>query len=75
MDSYGAIEKELTHVKNAIQILHEKQEEFPRGAVIGDPAYWCARVQSIRRRAERYNHQKLQEQADELLLEISKLRR
>lgn len=72
-DRYIAIEQELAHVKNAIQTLYEKREEFPRGAVIGDPAYWRARLQSIRGRAERYNLLTLRDHADELLTEVSKL--
>ncbi|MGY6237169.1 hypothetical protein [Burkholderia ambifaria] len=75
MDSYVTIEKELAHIKNAIRILYDKREEFPRETVIGNPAYWRAKVEVIRSRAERYNHRKLRDQADELLVEISKLQR
>lgn len=69
------IQKELTHVRNAIQTLDERREEFPRGTVIGDPEYWRARLHSIRGRAERYNHQKLVDQVDDLLVKVSKLPR
>ncbi|WP_051392378.1 hypothetical protein [Burkholderia sp. AU4i] len=70
---YVTLEHELAHVKSALQILSERGEEFPLGAVIGDPAYWRARLQSIRAMAERYNHLTLRDRADELLGEVLKL--
>ncbi|ALV61653.1 MULTISPECIES: hypothetical protein [Burkholderia cepacia complex] len=72
-DRYVALEKELAHVKNAIQTLQANRKDFPYGTTVGDPAYWRARLQSIRRMAERYNHLKLRDRADELLIEVSKL--
>ncbi|HEM7805929.1 hypothetical protein ABEG10_31045 [Burkholderia cenocepacia] len=72
-DRYRTIERDLAHVKSALQTLSEKREEFSPGAVISDPAYWRARLQSIRVTAERHNHPKLRDRADELLLELSKL--
>ncbi|WP_175709152.1 MULTISPECIES: hypothetical protein [Burkholderia cepacia complex] len=72
-DRYLTIEHELAHVKHSLQILSEKREEFSPGAVIGDPAYWYARLLSIRVTAERYNYLKLRDRADELLVEVSKL--
>lgn len=73
MDRYCTIERELAHVRNAIHTINEKRDEFPRGTFIGDPAYWCARLRSIRGVAERHNFKKLRDQADELLVQISTL--
>lgn len=75
MDRYCAIEKELGHVRNAIYTLDRKREEFPQGAIIGDPAYWRARLQSIRGVAERYGFPRLKEQAEALLVQIATLQR
>lgn len=49
------------------------RKECPYGAAVRDPEYWRVRLQSIRETAERYNHLKLRDRADELLLEVSKL--
>lgn len=75
MDRYFIIEKELGHVRSAIKTIDQRRDEFPRGAIIGDPAYWRTRLQSIRGMAERYNFPRLQDQADELLTQISTLPR
>ncbi|VWB35630.1 hypothetical protein BAR24066_01554 [Burkholderia arboris] len=72
-DRFVSIEQELAHVKNAVDTLCEKRQEFPLGTVIGDPAYWRARLQAIRSSAERYNYLKLRDRADELLDKVSKL--
>ncbi|WP_082146110.1 MULTISPECIES: hypothetical protein [Burkholderia cepacia complex] len=72
-DRYVTIEHELAHVTCALQTLSEKRDEFPLGTVIGDPVYWRVRLQSIRVMAERYNHLKLRDRADELLVVVSKL--
>ncbi|WP_155635542.1 hypothetical protein [Burkholderia territorii] len=72
-DRYVAIEKELAHVTYALKTLRKGRKEFPLGAIIGDPAYWRARLQSIRGAAERYEYQELRNRADELLVVVSKL--
>ncbi len=65
-----AIEKELGHVQSAIYTLDSKRGAFPHGTIIGDLAYWLARLQSIRGMAERCNFPGLRDQADELLDQI-----
>ncbi|MBN3779170.1 hypothetical protein G3O06_16660 [Burkholderia sp. Ac-20345] len=75
MDRYCTIEKELGHVRSAIQTIDLKRDEFPCGTVIADPMYWRARLYSIRGMAERYNFERLRDQADEMLVQISKLKR
>ncbi|WP_124519352.1 hypothetical protein [Burkholderia stagnalis] len=74
MNHYNTIEKELAHVRGAIQILGQKLDRFPRDTVIGSPAYWRARICAIRDRAERNNYRKLKNHADELLDLVEKLK-
>lgn len=73
MNWYHSIEKELTHVRNAIQILEETREQFPLGTVISEPSYWRARLHAIRDIAERYNYPGLKNQANELLTHVEEL--
>ncbi|MEB2499218.1 hypothetical protein [Burkholderia cenocepacia] len=73
-DRYAGIERDLVHVKNALQTLSKSRDEFPLGTSIRDPAYWQARLESIRAVADRYNYRDLRDRSDELLIEISKLR-
>ncbi|RQT44895.1 conserved hypothetical protein [Burkholderia cenocepacia] len=73
MNWYNTIEKELDHVRNAIQILEKKRGQFPPGTVVGDPKYWSMRLQDIRDRAERNNQRMLKARADDLLAEVEKL--
>lgn len=72
-DRYVRIELDLVHVKNALETLSAKRDEFPLGTVIRDPAYWRSRLQSIRSMADRYNYRNLRDRSDELLNETSKL--
>lgn len=72
-DRYAGIERDLVHVKNALQILSKNRDEFPLEKSIRDPAYWQARIESIRAVADRYNYRDLRNRADKLLIEISKL--
>ena len=72
-DRYAGIERDLVHVKNALQTLSKNRDEFPLGALIRDPAYWRARLESIRVTADRYNYRDLLARSDDLLIEISKL--
>ncbi|KAB1588184.1 hypothetical protein C5O75_027850 [Burkholderia cepacia] len=72
-DRYVTIEKELAHVKNAIETLLTNRKEIPFGTAVGDPAYWRTRLQSLREMAERYRYLKLRDRADELLREVAKL--
>lgn len=72
-DRYAGIERDLVHVKNALQTLSKNRGEFPLGAPICDPAYWRVRLQSIRVMADRYNYRDLRDRSDELLIEISHL--
>ncbi|WP_137910007.1 MULTISPECIES: hypothetical protein [unclassified Burkholderia] len=72
-DRYVRIELDLVHVKNALQTLSEKRDEFPLGTAIRDPEYWRSRLQSIRDVADRYNYRNLRDRSDELLIETSKL--
>ncbi|WP_175842727.1 hypothetical protein [Burkholderia contaminans] len=75
MNWYHTIEKELAHVKNAIQILEETREQFPPGTIVSEPKYWRNRLHAIRDLAERHNHHGLKTQANELLTEVEKLQR
>ncbi|WP_156429684.1 hypothetical protein [Burkholderia sp. FL-7-2-10-S1-D7] len=72
-DRYAGIERDLVHVENALQTLSQNRDEFPLGASIRDPAYWQARLESIRDTADRYNYLDLRDRSDDLLIEISKL--
>ncbi|UNY41718.1 hypothetical protein CPT_Musica_059 [Burkholderia phage Musica] len=72
-DRYVGIERDLAHVQNALQTLSKTRDEFPLGLSIRDPAYWRARVESIRVMADRYNYRDLRNRSDDLLVEISKL--
>ena len=72
-DRYAGIERDLVHIKNALQTLSKNRDEFPLGASIRDPAYWRARLESIRVTADRYNYRDLRDRSDDLLIEISKL--
>ena len=72
-DRYAGIERDLVHVKNALQILSKNRDEFPLEKSIRDPAYWQARIESIRAVADRYNYRDLRNRSDKLLIEISKL--
>lgn len=72
-DRYAIIERELAHVKYALQTLSHCREEFPLGAVVGDPEYWRSRLQLIYRTAERYHFHTLRDRTDALLLEVAKI--
>ncbi|KVQ59271.1 hypothetical protein WT22_18330 [Burkholderia territorii] len=72
-DRYVRIELDLAHVKNALDTLSAKRDEFPLGAFIRDPAYWRSRLQSIRALADCYNYRNLRDRSDELLIETAKL--
>ncbi|WP_175810909.1 hypothetical protein [Burkholderia cepacia] len=72
-ERYAGIERDLVHVKNALQTLSKIRDEFPLGALIRDPAYWQRRLESIRVMADRYKYRDLRDRTDDLLAEISKL--
>ncbi|WP_154641537.1 hypothetical protein [Burkholderia cenocepacia] len=72
-DRYVGIERDLAHVKSALQTLSESRDEFPLGTSIRDPAYWQTRIESIRVMADRYNYRDLRNRSDALLVELSKL--
>lgn len=72
-DRYVGIERDLVHVKNALQTLSKSRDEFPLGTPMRDPAYWRARIDAIRVMAERYNYRDLRDRSNDLLVELSKL--
>ncbi|MBR8322113.1 MULTISPECIES: hypothetical protein [Burkholderia cepacia complex] len=72
-DRYVGIERDLLHLKNAVETVSKNRDEFPLGTSMRDPAYWRARLESIRVMADRHHYRDLRDRSDDLLIEISKL--
>ena len=70
MSRYCDVERELAHIRGAIGLLEQTREFFTNKTPVGDPAYWRARLHTIRERVDR--DKALDHQMNELLARIER---
>lgn len=71
MNWYCDVERELAHIEGSIRLLEQTRSCFHKQTFVSDPAYWRARLNTVRETAERNNM--LLRRADEILVLLERL--
>ncbi|MBY4866565.1 hypothetical protein DIE14_24265 [Burkholderia sp. Bp9017] len=72
MNRYCDVERELSHIEGSIRLLEQTRSYFHTKTSISDPAYWRARLNTVRERAE--GNKTLLRRTDEILARLERLR-
>ncbi|AIO46764.1 MULTISPECIES: hypothetical protein [Burkholderia] len=71
MNWYCDVERELSHIEESIRLLEQTRSCFHKQTSITDPAYWRARLNTVRQTAER--NTTLLRRTDEILARLERL--
>ncbi|QTD94695.1 hypothetical protein [Burkholderia anthina] len=71
MNWYCDVELELSHIEGAIRLLEQTRSYFHKKTSVSDPAYWRARLHTVRETAER--NTTLLRRTDEILARLERL--
>ncbi|AWV04687.1 hypothetical protein DM992_35630 [Burkholderia sp. JP2-270] len=71
MNWYCDVERELSHIEGSIRLLEQTRSYFHKQTSITDPAYWRARLNTVRQTAER--NRTLLRRTDEILARLERL--
>ncbi|KVF14649.1 hypothetical protein [Burkholderia cepacia] len=71
MNWYCDVERELSHIERSIRLLEQTRSCFHKQTTIIDPAYWRARLNTVRQTAER--NTTLLRRTDEILARLERL--
>ncbi|CAN0643672.1 hypothetical protein [Burkholderia cepacia] len=71
MNWYCGVERELSHIERSIRLLEQTRSCFHKQTTITAPAYWRARLNTVRQTAER--NTTLLRRTDEILARLERL--
>ncbi|ABX19594.1 conserved hypothetical protein [Burkholderia multivorans ATCC 17616] len=71
MNWYCDVERELSHIEGSIRLLERTRSCFHTQTSVTDPAYWRARLNTVRQTAER--NSTLLRRTDEILARLERL--
>ncbi|UXU90638.1 hypothetical protein [Burkholderia sp. S-53] len=72
MSWYCDVERELAHIRGAIELLEQTHDAFTNRSLVSDPAYWRVKLDTLRTRFER--NKVLEYQINELFARLDRIR-
>ncbi|WP_231944072.1 hypothetical protein [Burkholderia stabilis] len=72
MSWYCDVERELAHIRGAIELLEQTHDAFTNRSRVSDPAYWRVKLDTLRTRFER--NKVLEYQINELFARLDRIR-